>query len=147
MKGKGQWTSLEQMTLFLIGVVIMALVYSSFTDLSQKTTKTVSDDQLKGVTEVILSGIYKAYNLHGNEVTESKMAAEIPKEISGEAYSIMVEGNEIRIVTETKTVSRNIGAVGGDIDLRLQEEFRQGLSSRKGSVEISLRGNEIIIGR
>ncbi len=149
MDSKGQNLTVEQMLLFFISITAMVVLYYSFSRLTGNVGQEVGRDQLRGVTEVTLTGIYRAYNSYEEQKPESKkIRAEIPKEISGEMYRIVVEEDEIRAETDGELeVTRSIGEITEDVSVSMDEGFRQGVSSRKGSILVELDGSEIIIGR
>ncbi len=154
MKQKGQYLSLEQMTLFAISIIVTVLLYISFSTLEESAGETIMENQLDEVNEVVLSGIYRAYSSYKNGEGYKMINAEIPERISEETYTIEVrEGKRRQLmvyVDETedqKHSARFIGKVADDVDIRMDDDFVLGMSSAKGRVEIKLIDDEIIIGR
>ncbi len=150
MDGKGQYLSLEQMILFTVSVVVMVLIYYSFSTLRQEAGTSILEDQLREVSEIAIGGIQRAGD-HYNEDSEvyKRLEYDIPKEISGQMYKIDISGgSELNIKTEDgKEVTRPIGGINENIDIVMQEAFIDGVSSRKGNLEIILQNEEIKIGR
>gem|GEM_PF-2525236 len=149
MYEKGQHLSLEQMTLFSVSLVLMIMVFYSFSSMVDETGERVAEDQLKGVSEAVLNGIYRSHNSYEEHgPSQKRLDSEIPKEISGEMYTVLIEGDELLLRIEGgPSVRRNIGEVAGDIHIRMERQFMGGVSSRKGIVTVQLDGDEIIIGR
>lgn len=145
----GQYLSLEQMFLFVVSVVIMSLVYYAFSGFVGEAGSVVAEDQLKGVNELTLSGIYRAHNFREeHRVGDMEFRASIPKEISGETYKIIAENGKVRVFLDDGTEAiRSADAVEGEVNLTMDERFATGLSSRGGTLSVKLDGSEIIIGR
>lgn len=150
MDGKGQYLSLEQMILFSISVIVMVLIYHSFSTLSEEAGDSIVEDQLQEVSEVTMAGIYRTYRSHNNNgEVYKKVEYDIPKEISGDMYKIdIIGGNEMEVyIGGEHSVRRSIGKVAEDINISMKKRFMDGVSSRKGSIEIELKEGEIKIGR
>ncbi len=153
MKRKGQYLSLEQMSLFMISVVITILIYHSFSNLTEDVGGHVMEDQLKESVEVVKAGIYRTYVSYDNESeqTYKRIEADIPKEISGNMYKINIVGDDEEYITayveDGPVVRRRIGMITEDIDVGMSDDFMTGITSRKGKVVVELDGSEIVLGR
>ncbi|MFP4115922.1 MAG: hypothetical protein ACLFTQ_01845 [Candidatus Aenigmatarchaeota archaeon] len=151
LRGKGQYLSLEQMLLFTISVIIMVLIYQSFSAMAENTGETVIEDQLKEVGEIAMSGIhtaYRSYEEDGNRYM--RIRAKIPKEISSDMYKIKVEGDGdvLKVVDEMgNEITKPTGFVSEDVNISMHENFIHGVSSRKGNLIIELDEDEIRLGR
>ncbi|MFP4116999.1 MAG: hypothetical protein ACLFQ8_03190 [Candidatus Aenigmatarchaeota archaeon] len=150
MDQKGQYLSLEQMILFTVSVIVMVLIYYSFSTLRQKAGESIIEDQLREVSEIALGGIYRVENQHTDDgKTYKRIEYDIPKEISGQMYKIDIRGGEeVHIQSEGgEEVVKPIGKPSENLDIVKQDAFMDGVSSRKGKLEIVLDDNEIKIGR
>ena len=141
------------MSLFMISVVIMILIYHSFSNLTHNVEGHVMEDQLKESVEVVKAGIYRNYISYDNESeqTYKRIEADIPKEISGNMYKIDIVGDEEEYITayveDGPRVRRGIGTLTEDIDVRMSDDFMTGVTSRKGRIVVELYGSEIVLGR
>ncbi len=148
MKPKGQYLSLEQMILFTISIVIMVTVYYSYSTLSDQAGSSIGRNQMEEVSEIVMSGVYRTYNSYDSGADYKKIEIKIPREISEDMYKIKTEGDEIVVYNRGGLeVRKKIGEITQDVTFDMHEEFKTGVTSRKGSIFIELENNVIKIGR
>lgn len=109
---KGQYRILFEVMLILIGILITGYVISNFGDLQATVTTLAVSDNFNSIANEVMIGLLKASANNGTIVR-----IPIPDKISGQVYSVAVDGpsNSIRIASLTKPslfVTREIFNIG-----------------------------------
>ncbi len=149
MELKGQYLSLEQMILFTISIVIMVMIYYSFSLLTEDVGESIAKDQMEEVSEVVIAGLYTTFNSYENGVEYRRIEIDIPKEISGEMYKVnIMDRNKIRVYGDGgPEIQQAMGGISDEIHIKMDEGFMTGVTSRKGKIFIELDSNVIKVGR
>ncbi|MFB6075666.1 MAG: hypothetical protein ABEK17_00840 [Candidatus Aenigmatarchaeota archaeon] len=138
---KGQYLTLEQFVVFLIGIVITLSIFATFTSIKDKIEKISREDQLKEVGHFVVSGILNVYKQKDSDIVQS---LDIPKKIASNNYRIGIEDGELKVYfpdNKDEGVSISLEGLNKDIDI-----FGLVYSSR-GKIKISKKNNNIILRR
>lgn len=105
---KGQYKIVSEVLLFAMGVAITSFVVISFQNVRDSISEMSIEDQLGAVSNLLSSGIIKAAEI------DSIVRLRIPKDVSGMAYKVSLENNNITISTVEKPVfvSKQIFKIG-----------------------------------
>ncbi|MFB6088833.1 MAG: hypothetical protein ABEK36_03590 [Candidatus Aenigmatarchaeota archaeon] len=138
---KGQYLTLEQFVVFLIGIVITISIFLTFSSIRDKIEKTSKEDQLKEVGHFVVSGILNVYKQKDSEITHN---LDVPKKIANKNYKLEVEGNELKVyLTGNKD-----GGISVDLESIEKEIDVFGIVySSGGKIKITKRNNNIILGK
>ncbi|MCK4634560.1 MAG: hypothetical protein KAT37_01680 [Candidatus Aenigmarchaeota archaeon] len=140
MKNKGQYFTLEQMILLLIGTIITISIYFSLVTVNESIKELTEEDQMYEIGKLISSEINRAY--HSPE--EITLTFNIPKKISGKGYRIYIEN-----VGEEYNLTIKLGKNSEEkiVIIPLDSEYQASgmLFSSVGEVKIMKLNDKILI--
>jgi len=88
---KGQYTIINEVLLFAIGIGITSLVFLSFHNIETSMEKTATDDQLVTLSNFVINGIVKVVESDEN----TSLMLKLPKKISERTYKISAENDNL----------------------------------------------------
>lgn len=140
---KGQTRIFEQVLLFGISIAIFVTCLSIFQMYQSHFGHVSLEDQTREVGNIIQGHLMEMSRL---EAFDASIVVSVPREISGESYTVFLNDTDITIVTET-TGMKYIGRLQMISD-ELEGSIA-GLSGRatsgRGQIIIYKRGNNIIL--
>jgi|GEM_PF-3441891 len=135
---KGQYFTIEQMLLFVIGVMITIMIYFSLVAIDDNIKKMAEEDQMYEIGKMISSEMNRAY-LSPKSI---ELTFDIPKKISEKGYKVYIENNgaeyNLTLKLEEKVVT-----------IPLESKYNPSgmLFSSSGKIRVEKIGNQITIGR
>lgn len=115
--GKGQYLTLEQFVVFLIGIIITISIFMTFTSIKDKIERTTKDDQLKEVGYFVVSNMLNVYKQKADKVTQ---IVDIPKKIADKNYKLQITGKQLDVFfpgKRNKGISLNLEGMSEDISV------------------------------
>jgi len=140
---KGQTRVFEEVLLFAISIAIFVTCLSIFQMYQSHFGYISLTDQTRELGNIVHGHLLQMARL---EALDASVVVPIPREISGESYSVSVNDTDITIVTE-RTQTRYIGRlqmISDELEGAITGLSGQ-TSSGKGQIIIYKRGNNIIL--
>lgn len=137
---KGQYLTLEQFVVFVIGIVITLTIFFTFTSIKDKLQKSSEKDQLKEVGQFVVSNIVTLSNYKN---TSAALKLNIPKKISNKNYKLEIKSNRLKISFPDRKKEVEVYLEG----LNESKNLFGTVYSSKGKIKITKRENNIILGR
>lgn len=101
---KGQYTVVQELLLFAIGILVVVFVVSIFSNIEDTVTEYTVAQNIEKIGNRIMNGITKVLE---NEEMNATIVIEVPILLSNHVYKISI-GRELNISTKVATFSQNI---------------------------------------
>lgn len=127
---KSQVLTLENVIFFSLGIILVLMVYFTFTSVSQEIKKISIEEGVKKTAEFISYNINKVYRIGNLTNSTIELFIPIPEKICGEIYRISQENGVIFLHLLKYNIKSNITLYGIEANLK----YRQIPSSKKALI-------------
>ncbi len=137
---KAQVLTLENVLFFSLGIILVLMVYFTFTSVSEEIRKkSVEEGVIKTATYLsyVINKVYRIGNITNSSIT---LYVSIPEKIGGEIYRISSSGKNLFVILPDYNFRYNLTLYGIEVKLK----YKQIPSSKRGLI-IEYSGGKVEI--
>ena len=135
---KGQYLTLEYIIFFVIGVVMIVLVYYNFSDMNEKYELATTEYQLTMTGHLIMGNVISIYEASNYTDTKISHDLDIPTKLSNCIYSIRIINDFIRL--ECLDVPVEVDLTSYNFNIIIKNNI---LYSTEGAIHMNIENGEV----
>lgn len=137
---KGQYLTLEYIIFFVIGVVMIVLVYYNFSDMNEKYELATTEYQLTMTGHLIMGNVISIYEASNYTDTKISHDLDIPTKLSNCIYSIRIINDFIRL--ECLDVPVEVDLTSYNFNIIIKNNI---LYSTDGTIHMTVEDGEVVL--